>query len=367
MTSRSKHQQQCGVLKPPTVVDPNQTFDRHVLHLLLLLIFTLPIGGSCGQGPATKFAAVVRSLPGRVQAHARLSQGKNPSREKEHLPSSLFWLATPESRLRRLQNGRAAPDDFAHPDSGDQSLLLTSNPCWESAPNAWLKEWCGRGQETNSGAAKQEPDSSQKKKKGRSLSQTGSPGHIFWVVPAFKVDYAQGFIPLTPKENFQEWAQGTYDPMGLGVGLFEAGTLEYSSSDGFCGYGKGWGGYGECFGSLELDATDSSFIGDFVLPVVLHQDPRYFRLGEGSFGRRVWYSISRVFVTYNDSGHTVFYSSALSGTAIAAALSNLYYPEQDRGFGHTLSRVGIDLGNTALYNLAAEFWPDINRRIHRVF
>jgi hypothetical protein len=196
---------------------------------------------------------------------------------------------------------------------------------------------------------------------------SGSPGHIFWVVPAYKVDYSRNFKPLTPREKFNEWAQDTYDPLGLGVGAFEAGTLEYSSSDGFCGYGHGWANYGKCFGSLELDAVDSGFIGDFVLPVLWHQDPRYFRLGKGSFGRRTWYAITRVFVTVNDSGHPVFYSSALSGTVIAAALSNLYYPQQDVGFGHTMSRIGIDLGNTALYNLSAEFWPDIDHGLKQVF
>ena len=211
------------------------------------------------------------------------------------------------------------------------------------------------------------PDDKNQKQQHSPTATTGSPGHIFWVVPAFKVDYQHGFKPLTTKEKFQEWAQGAYDPLGLGTGAFEAATLEHSSTDGFCGYGPGWGGYGKCFGSLELDADVSSFIGDFALTSLLHQDPRYFRLGQGSFGRRLWYSVSRVFVTYNDSGRTVFYSSALSGTVIAAGLSNLYYPEQDRGVGPSASRVALDLGNTALYNAAAEFWPDIHRKLHRIF
>jgi hypothetical protein len=195
----------------------------------------------------------------------------------------------------------------------------------------------------------------------------GSPGHIFWVLPAFKVDYAKNFSPLTTREKFHEWARGSYDPLGLGAGAAEAATLEHSSKDGFCGYGPSWAGYGKCFGSLELDANVSSFIGDFALTSLLHQDPRYFRLGEGSFRRRLWYAISRVFVTYNDGGHTVFYSSALTGTAAAAGISNLYYPQQDRGLSHTVSRVGLDLGNTALYNAAAEFWPDIHHKLHRIF
>lgn len=210
------------------------------------------------------------------------------------------------------------------------------------------------------------PGDFQQTKPKKQRNQTGSPGHIFWVIPAYKVDYAGHFQPLTPKGKFHEWAQSEYDPLGLAAGVVEAGTIEYSHTDGFCGYGMGLGPFGECYGSLELDATNSSFIGDFLLPVLWHQDPRYFRLGEGSFGRRVWYAVARVFVTYNDSGHAVFYSSALTGTAVAAGLSNFYYPPQDVGLSHTMSRVAIDLGNTALYNLAAEFWPDIDARVDKV-
>src|SRR5579859_4660108 len=36
---------------------------------------------------------------------------------------------------------------------------------------------------------------------------SGSPGHIFWVVPAYKVDYSRNFRPLTPREKFDEWAE----------------------------------------------------------------------------------------------------------------------------------------------------------------
>jgi hypothetical protein len=186
------------------------------------------------------------------------------------------------------------------------------------------------------------------------------------VVPAFKVNYAGHFKPLTPKEKFQEWAQSAYDPLGLGVTLLQAGTLEYSSTDGFCGYGTGFPNYMKCFGSMELDANDSSFLGDFVFTVWWHQDPRYFRLGKGGFGRRVYYAISRVFVTFDDSGKTVFYSSGLAGTGIAAVLSNLYYPQSDRTLGHTMSRIAIDLGDTAIYDGSAEFWPDIHHWLQKL-
>ena len=65
------------------------------------------------------------------------------------------------------------------------------------------------------------PESTTKDKKEQQTSPTattGSPGHIFWVIPAYKVSYQKGFQPLTPKEKFQEWAKGSYDPLGLGAG-----------------------------------------------------------------------------------------------------------------------------------------------------
>lgn len=200
-----------------------------------------------------------------------------------------------------------------------------------------------------------------------SSATQGSPGHIFWVEPAFKVDYQHNFKPLTPREKFDEWARGAYDPFGLGIYAFESATLEHSSKEGFCGYGKGFGSYGECFGATELDANVSSFFGDFLFPVVMHQDARYFRLGQGSFGKRLGHAVSRVFVTHADSGRIVFFTSALSGTVLAAAGSNLYYPPQDRGIGPTLNRIALDLGDTALFNAAAEFWPDIKLKLYHAF
>jgi hypothetical protein len=197
--------------------------------------------------------------------------------------------------------------------------------------------------------------------------EQGSPKHIYGVIPAFNVTYLHQFKPLTPREKFDEWARGTYDPGGLGLYAAETATIEYSHRDGFCGYGRGLDNYGRCFGSLELDANISSFFGDFLFPVITHQDPRYFRLGQGSVPRRVGYAISRVFVTHADSGRTVFFASALSGSVLAAAASNLYYPRSDRGFGASLNHFGIDLADTAAFNVSAEFWPEIKHLLKRTF
>ncbi len=246
---------------------------------------------------------------------------------------------------------------------GEAHLL----PASTASESGWASAYSqtGAAAEDDSNQKPQKPE--QKGGKYSPSANTGSPGHIFWVVPAFKVNYGEGFKPLSPHEKFHEWAESVYDPLGLLAGGVEAATLEHSSADGFCGYGHGWVGYGKCYGSMQLDAADSSFIGDYLLTVLLHQDPRYFRLGKGPFGKRAVYAVSRVFITYNDSGHNTLYTSGLTGTAVAGIVSNLYYPQQNRGVSPTISRIGLDLANTALYDAAAEFWPDIHGGLHRVF
>jgi hypothetical protein len=186
-------------------------------------------------------------------------------------------------------------------------------------------------------------------------------------VPAFEVSYLKHFKPLTPRQKFDEWLRGAYDPGGFGLYAAEAATLEHSSRDGFCGYGKGGGNYAKCFGSMELTSNISSFLGDFLFPVIMHQDPRYFRLGKGSFPKRTWYAVARIFVTHADSGRTVLFTSALAGSVLAAAASNLYYPPRDRGFGPSLNHFGIDLADTAAFNVSAEYWPEIKHALGRIF
>jgi len=45
------------------------------------------------------------------------------------------------------------------------------------------------------------PDNQKEKPQHSPAAATGSPGHIFWVVPAYKVDYQHGFKPLTQQTS----------------------------------------------------------------------------------------------------------------------------------------------------------------------
>jgi hypothetical protein len=75
------------------------------------------------------------------------------------------------------------------------------------------------------------------------------------------------------------------------------------------------------------------------------------------------YAMKHVVVTRNDAGQDVFNSSEVVGAAIAAGLTNLYYPAPERTFSNTGKQWGTSVGIDAFAFAAREFWPDIHRRL----
>ena len=100
--------------------------------------------------------------------------------------------------------------------------------------------------------------------------------------------------------------------------------------------------------------------------MLFKQDPRYFRLGEGTMKRRIAEALEEEFVARKDSGGTTFHFSNVLGALTAGSISNAYYPQNERGFGLTMSRAAIALAYGCLGNVFMEFWPDIDHRLfHR--
>jgi hypothetical protein len=68
------------------------------------------------------------------------------------------------------------------------------------------------------------------------------------------------------------------------------------------------------------------------------------------------------FVTKKDSDRkpTFSYSNVL-GALTAGSISNAYYPQEERGFGLTMSRSAVAFGWGMVGNLVLEFWPDVSK------
>jgi hypothetical protein len=114
-----------------------------------------------------------------------------------------------------------------------------------------------------------------------------------------------------------------------------------------------------------LDTASGGFTST-TFRVLLKQAPRYFRLGKGSFQRRILYSLAQEFSCKGDNGSRQFNWSRLLGSLSSAALANAYYPPRSRGVGLTMNRFAMGLAWDPTGLFTEEFWPDINRKFfHR--
>src|SRR5262249_29375636 len=123
------------------------------------------------------------------------------------------------------------------------------------------------------------------------------------------------------------------------------------------------GGIRQTLWRIACRSGQQSLFKNFVFPVLLREDPRYFRRDQGTFGRRFGYAITRVVVTRRDSRAMSLNFSRLFGSLVSSAIANVYYPASDRGAGSTFTRVGIAFGTDAGFNVISEFGPDFARKI----
>ena len=184
------------------------------------------------------------------------------------------------------------------------------------------------------------------------------------MVPMFGVTSRADARPLTTREKFHLWEKSTFDPfVPIAVG-FQAGISQWQNE--FPAYGQGAAGYGKRFGAAYADGMSSGFFSNAIYPTLLHEDPRFFRLGQGSFGSRFKHALLQEFICRTDSRGQSFNYSNLFGAFTTGAVSNIYYPPSDRGFELTMSRSAISLAYGSAGGLFSEFGPDLEAKIlHR--
>jgi hypothetical protein len=92
-----------------------------------------------------------------------------------------------------------------------------------------------------------------------------------------------------------------------------------------------------------------------VLPSIFHQDPRYFYQGTGRIRSRAWHAVSSAFICRGDNGHLQFNYSHILGNLAAGGISNLYRPEENRGFLLAIDNALLHSAALVGANLAREF------------
>jgi hypothetical protein len=128
-------------------------------------------------------------------------------------------------------------------------------------------------------------------------------------------------------------------------------------------WGQGWGAYGKRYGAAFADNSIGSYMTVAIYPSLLHEDPRYYEMGSGSFSRRFTYGLTRLFVVRTDAGRNRFNYSECIGNATAAAMSNIYHPAEERTAGRNATTLGFLILYDGVSNELREFWPDIRRKV----
>lgn len=188
---------------------------------------------------------------------------------------------------------------------------------------------------------------------------------VLGIFPAFNISYRDDAVSLTSDQKMRLAFRSAVDPITFAGAFLVAGWSEAEDSD----KGFGWGpeGYGKRAGAAYLDSFDGTMVGNGILPALLHQDPRYFRLGHGTFQHRMLYSLAMTVVCKHDkTGKWEPNYSNIAGNIAAGGISNLYYPSDNSGIGQTFTNGMIVTAEGSIGSIFQEFWPDISRKLfHR--
>lgn len=187
---------------------------------------------------------------------------------------------------------------------------------------------------------------------------------ILGVVPNFNtVESTAGVPPLSAGQKFHLMYKSSVDPFVFVADGFVAGLGQARNTN--PGFGQGAEGYFKRFGASYLDTADGNLWGNAILPVLFKEDPRYFRLGSGSFTHRFLYSASTTVWCKRDNGTWGPNYANVLGNFISGGISNAYYPASDRGVEQTLDGAITVTAEGVIGAEFIEFWPDISKRLFK--
>jgi hypothetical protein len=186
---------------------------------------------------------------------------------------------------------------------------------------------------------------------------------LLGVMPQFQVVMGGKAVPLTGGQKWRLALHSAVDPFYIGWAVVIGGGYgELVGNNN--GYGWATQGYFKRVGANYADNVNGALIGNALLPQLLHQDPRYFRKGTGPIVKRFLYAAESTVVCKGDNGKWQPNVSNVLGNYISGAISNTYYPENERGVALTLENGTSVTLFGALGGQILEFGPDLSRLVH---
>jgi hypothetical protein len=170
---------------------------------------------------------------------------------------------------------------------------------------------------------------------------------------------------LEPGAKFLLFLQDSIDPVSVLAAGFNAGLDQSSNRDPT--FGRGGLGYGRRFGANFAGQTASRFFGDFLYPTIFSEDPRYYRMAQGSNKARLWHAMSHTVVARRDNGRPMFNFTEWLGTASSVTFNNVYHPGNQPGVPAAARNGAFVLLQDMGIDVLREFWPEIARKFKMPF
>jgi hypothetical protein len=168
--------------------------------------------------------------------------------------------------------------------------------------------------------------------------------------------------PQTAGEKFKMAIKDDFGPSTFVIRAAVAGIDE--ARDSIPEFHQGGAGYGRYYWHSLVDSVVENTLVEGIVPVITHEDTRYYRMGSGGVVKRTAYALKRVVVIRSDSGGNNFNISEIVGAGAGAGISNLYYPRSQRTFGNTAESWGMNVGIDGATFVVREFLPDV---MHALF
>ena len=167
---------------------------------------------------------------------------------------------------------------------------------------------------------------------------------VFGVLPNYRTaDTSQIGTVLTNRQKLTIAAKDSFDyPLvALAAALAGLGQLTNQHPS----FGQGLKGYGHRWSTSYADQAMGNMFTEGLFPVLLHEDPRYFRRGTGTTWSRLGYALSARDRDPKGLGGQRLQLLGVAGKRTAVAISNAYYPDNRNLADNTtrlLQQVGID-------------------------
>jgi hypothetical protein len=192
---------------------------------------------------------------------------------------------------------------------------------------------------------------------------TDQQKRIWGFIPNYRTSPTlEHYQPLTARAK---WSLTLDDALDRGTFMTAAGLAGVAQwKEQTPQFGHGFPAYARYFAASTVDLMVGDVMTEGLYPVLLHEDPRYFRSGTGHAMTRIGSAMSQIFWTHTDSGRSRFNFSEVVGNSTAVALSDAYYPGS-HSLANSLTKLGLQLALDTASNIIKEFSPDLNRAVTR--